>query len=54
LVWWRRRQARAHALFALSAVATAAVAGVELWMMHAETPRDFGRALRWLHLPSWV
>ena len=53
-VWWRRRQERAHALFALSAVGTALVAGTELWMMRAETPVEFGRALRWLFAAAWL
>src|SRR5271166_3124373 len=35
LVWWRRPNARANLLFALSAVATAVYGGCELWMMRA-------------------
>jgi signal transduction histidine kinase len=54
LVWWRRREARAHALFALAALGTALLAGTELWMMHAGTPEEFGRAVRWLHVPAWL
>ena len=54
LVWWRRRDARDNLLFALSAVATAAFAGCELWMMRAETPEAFGMAMRWTHVPAWV
>jgi two-component system, LuxR family, sensor kinase FixL len=54
LVWWRRREARANLLFALTAVATAVFAGCELWMMRAETPGAFGMAVRWAHLPVWV
>jgi signal transduction histidine kinase len=53
-VWWRRRGARAHALFALSAAGTALLAGTELWMMHAVTPGEYGRAVRWLHVPAWL
>jgi signal transduction histidine kinase len=54
LVWWRRREARAHALFALSAVGTALLACTELWMMHAETPDEIGRAHRWLFAAAWL
>jgi PAS domain S-box-containing protein len=54
LVWWRRPNARANLLFALSAVATAVYGGCELWMMRAETPGAFGMAVRWTHVPAWV
>src|SRR5258707_6388426 len=54
LVWWRRREARANLLFALTAVATAVFAGCELWMMRADTPAAFGMVLRWAHVPVWV
>jgi two-component system, LuxR family, sensor kinase FixL len=53
LVWCRRPEARANLLFALMAVATAAFAGCELWMMWAQTPMAFGTAVRWGHLPIW-
>ena len=54
LVWARRRTAWAHLLFALSAAGVAAYAGCELWMMRAETPGEFGVALRWAHVPVWM
>src|SRR5260370_2068670 len=54
LVWWLRRDARGNLLFALTAMATAAFAGCELWMMRAETPGAFGMAVRWTHVPAWV
>src|SRR5258706_6570473 len=54
LVWWRRRESRANLLFALTAVATAVFAGCELWIMRAETPAEFGMAVRWAHVPAWV
>ncbi len=54
LVWLRQRDARAHGLFALSAMATAIFGGYELWMMRAQTPAEFGAVLRWGHLPVWV
>jgi len=54
LIWWRRREARAHALFALAAVGVALLAATELWMMRAETPGEYGRAVRLLHVAAWV
>jgi len=54
LVWWRRREAWTHALFALSAVGTTLSAVFELWAMRAETAVEFGVALRWGHVPFWV
>jgi PAS domain S-box-containing protein len=53
-IWGKKRTAWANLLFAVTAVATAAVAGCELWMMRAETAREFGAALRWGHVPFWV
>ncbi len=53
-VWSGRRTAWAHLLFSLSAAGVAAYAGCELWMMRAETPGEFGLALRWAHVPVWV
>lgn len=54
LVWWRQRKAWAHAVFAPLAVATTVVAACELWMMRAETAGEFGKALRWFHVPGWM
>lgn len=54
LIWGRKRTAWASLLFAVMAVGTAAVAGGELWMMRAETAREFGVALRWSHVLYWV
>ena len=54
LIWANKRTAWASLLFSLTAVATAAVAGCELWLMRAETAREFGAALRWAHVPYWV
>jgi len=54
LVWWRRCEAWANLLFALTALATAVFAGCELWVMRAETPGAFGMVMRWAHVPAWV
>ncbi len=54
LVWSRRRQSWTHCFFALSAVGTAGLAASELWMMRAQTPDQFGAALRLGHVPAWL
>src|SRR5450432_48223 len=54
LVWWRQRTRWGNLLFSLTAVATAGAAALELWMMRAQTPTEFGLAMRWLHLPGWL
>ena len=54
LVWCRRRTAWSNLLFALMAVATAAAAACEFWMMRAKTTAEFGTALRWTHVPGWL
>jgi len=54
LVWSMRRSAWANLLFAASSVATAALAGCELWMMRSQTPAQYGTALRWLMVAAWA
>ena len=54
LVWWWRREARANAAFALTAVATTLLAAGELWMMRAGTPEEFAMAGRWMQVAAWV
>src|SRR5947208_3787339 len=36
------------------AIAEAAFAVLELALMRAETPEQFGSAIRWMHVPAWV
>lgn len=54
VVWCNDRAARANLVFAVMATAVAVLATLELAMMRAETPAQFGIALRWLHVPAWV
>jgi two-component system sensor kinase FixL len=54
LIWCEKRTAWANLLFAVTAVGSAGLAFCELWMMQAATPAEFGRALRWFHLPGWI
>jgi len=46
LVWCKKRTEWANLLFSLTAVATTAMAFCEMEMMRAETPGQFGTALR--------
>ena len=52
-VWLQRRAARANAAFALLAASVAAIAYVELRMLHATTIDAYGRWLWWYQLPLW-
>lgn len=54
VVWWKDRTARANLVFAIGAVAVAVFAAFEFALMRAETPEDFGRVGRWIHVPAWV
>jgi PAS domain S-box-containing protein len=53
-VWWKDRTARANLVFAVMAVAVAVFAALELTLMRAETPGQFGIAVRWVHVSAWV
>jgi len=54
LVWLKKRAAWANLLISLMAAGTAGIAFCELSMMLAESPAEFGRAMRWIHLPVWM
>src|SRR5437867_3567190 len=54
VVWCKDRAARANLVFAVMATAVAVLAALELAMMRAETPGQFGIAVRWLYVPAWV
>jgi PAS domain S-box-containing protein len=54
VVWWKDRTARANPVFSVTAIAVAAFAAIEFAMMRAETPEQFGIAVRWVHVPVWV
>src|SRR6266540_1350500 len=54
VVWWKDRTARASLVFAVMATAVAAFVALELAMMRAETPEQWGNAVRWIHVPVWV
>jgi two-component system, LuxR family, sensor kinase FixL len=54
LIWCRQWKARANLAFALTAVAVAAFAACELWMMRSATPGEMACALKWIQVPAWV
>jgi hypothetical protein len=54
VIWANKRTTWASLLFFVTAVATAVVTGFELWLMRAETAREYGAVLRWAHVPYWV
>src|ERR1039457_6579088 len=54
LVWCRNRKAWANLLFSLTAVAAAGFSFCELSMLLAETPGEFGAALRWGQVWIWL
>jgi PAS domain S-box-containing protein len=54
IVWCKDRGAHANLVFAVGAVAVAVFAGLELALMRAETPVQFGTVARWIHVPGWV
>jgi PAS domain S-box-containing protein len=54
VIWANKRTTWASLLFFVTAVATSAVTGFELWLMRAETAREYGAVLQWGHVPYWV
>lgn len=54
LVWSKNRTAWANLLFSVAAIGAVATACGELWMMGAQTPTEFGTAVRWAQVPVWV
>jgi PAS domain S-box-containing protein len=54
MVWVRSRDSWVYLLFAIAAAAAAGSSVIELAMMHAQTPEQYGEAMRWLHLPVFL
>ncbi len=53
-VWVVERRDSIGPTLVLLGVAVAASAYFELWMMHAATPVEYGRLLRWYHVPVFL
>src|SRR5947199_4743332 len=54
VVWWKQRESWPHLLFSCSAVAAAAIALIELAMLHGNTVGQYAALIRWIHVPVWV
>jgi two-component system sensor kinase FixL len=54
VVWWKDRAARANLIFSVLAIAVATFAVLELALMRATTPEQFGTVVRWMHVPAWL
>src|SRR5262245_29167876 len=54
IVWYKDRAAHANLVFSIGAVAVAVFASLELALMRAETPEQFGTIARWIHVPAWI
>jgi Na+-transporting NADH:ubiquinone oxidoreductase subunit NqrD len=54
VVWCKDRAARANLVFSVMGIAVAAFSALELAMMRATTPEQWGMAVRWIHVPVWV
>ena len=54
VVWCRQRESWVHLLFSCSAIAAAAIAVLELAMLHTQTVERYEALVRWIHVPMWV
>jgi PAS domain S-box-containing protein len=54
VVWSKQRDSWVHLLFSCIALSAAAIAALELQLVHAETPKAYGAILRWRQLPVWT
>ena len=54
LVWYKNRTAWASLAFAVTALGMAGTAAGEFMLMRAQTPEEFGSALRWANVPGAV
>jgi len=49
-VWSHDHKSRESAIFAVAALSAAALALLEAWTMHAQTPAEYGARFRWMHV----
>ena len=54
LVWCKQRASWVYLVFSCSAVATAAIALLELALMRADATVQYGVIMRWVQLPVWT
>lgn len=50
-IWSKQRQLHGHLLFSIIALSAAALAVLEIMMLHVATPGDYAALMRWAHLP---
>jgi len=53
-VWLKSPKQLEHLAFTLSAFSATALTLLELLLMHAQTPAEYGQLLRWMHVPAGV
>jgi two-component system sensor kinase FixL len=53
-IWWRQRKAWDHLLFALAALAAAALVGCDVAEIHAASPAEYAIAVRCSQVAVWV
>ncbi|MGD9019052.1 MAG: hypothetical protein PVF84_02310, partial [Desulfuromonadales bacterium] len=54
LVWLKSPKQLENLAFTLSAFSATAIVLLELLLMHAQTPAEYGQLLRWMHVPAGV
>jgi signal transduction histidine kinase len=54
LAWLLDRRSPAYLLFFCLAISVACIARVDIALMHAGTPAEYGEWVRWYHLPSFA
>ena len=54
LLWLLDRRAWANLAFFVLAISITAIAITELGMMHSATPAEYGRWVRWFHVPNFL
>lgn len=52
--WILLKRNASYLAFVVLSASAAALAMTELWMMKAQTPKEFGEALRWFQVPIWT
>ena len=51
-VWGRDPRSRESLIFAVAALSASALALLEAWTMHAQTPAEYGERFRWMHVAA--
>ena len=54
LVWLKSPKQLENLAFSLSAFSATALSLLELLLMHAQTPAEYGQLLRWMHVPAGI